>query len=130
MAFDAALKDCDLSFHAHRPTKDKRLARRMRRITKKTGSSKILIHSDAKPRANVLEVIGERSLCVVANRFTKWGSHLAIRALVQHLRKPYVLSKVPSPDITGWVILGVDAKGGRSPRKTEKLYRKAGRWQQ
>ena len=27
------------------------------------------------------------------------------------------------------VILGVDAKGGRSPRKTEKLYRKAGKWQ-
>ena len=27
------------------------------------------------------------------------------------------------------VFLGVDAKGGRSPRKTEKLYRKAGKWQ-
>ena len=27
------------------------------------------------------------------------------------------------------VILGVDAVGGRSPRKTEKLYRKAGKWQ-
>ena len=27
------------------------------------------------------------------------------------------------------VILGVDAKGGRWPRKTEKLYRKAGKWQ-
>ena len=35
MAFDAALKDRDLSFHAHRPAKDKRLACRMRRITKK-----------------------------------------------------------------------------------------------
>ena len=27
------------------------------------------------------------------------------------------------------VILGVDAKKNRSPRKTEKLYRKAGKWQ-
>jgi len=35
MAFDAALKDRDLSFHAHRPAKNKRLVCRMRRITKK-----------------------------------------------------------------------------------------------
>ena len=66
------------------------------------------VYDDVRPRLEVKEVIGEKSLCIVANEYADWGekkgTHLVVRALCKSLNVDYVLSKA---DPKGWVVVGV-----------------------
>ena len=79
---------------------------KLKKVTNQEGKSRFRLYYDKQPRKSVKEATNCKSLTLVCNGYTKWGSHKIVHVLGKVLKKNCVLSV--GRDLKGWAFVDVN----------------------